>query len=413
MILNDNKKLINSFKNGVVPEHHLDFVLTGRQIEIEELKRCFSQTQNDIGTIKFITGPYGSGKTFLLNYSKNIALDLGFVVAKIEVDSSFKFYNLEHLYYHVMHNLYVHNNSYEKTTFENIFDLWIRKLKSDNYKHHAAKEIQYVISEIGKYNQSFARAFLSYIKGKINGNNDLTNAIVSWITGEGNIPYQLKEQMQIKGRIDKSNSIDFLKAFTKLITLLGYQGMIIMVDEMDSILNERSDIRKKCYYNLRHLIDLTVGSQIPNTCFVFSGSQELFTSEKGIPSYEALNQRLGTAIDVHQNVMLDIRQPIMHLKRLPFDVFYELGEKLTYIYRKVYPLELKISIESLKNWVFLTYKEQGKSYEEVTIREFITKYIEIMDIIFQNPKHHIFNSELSASVAHNQMIYRAGKIMQG
>lgn len=411
MIINENKKLINSFKNGVVPEHHLDFIVTGRASEIEELRRCFHETQNDIGSVKFITGPYGSGKTFLLNYSKNLALDLGFVVAKIEVDSNFKFYNLEQLYYHVMHNLYVHNNSYSKTTFENIFDLWIKKLQSPAYRNHAGKEIQYVISEIGKYNQSFSRAFLSYIKGKINGENELTNAIVSWITGEGNIPFQVKEKFNIKGNIDKSNSMDFLKAFTKLITLLGYHGMIIMIDEMDYILNERSDIRQKCYYNLRHLIDLTVSGQIPNTCFVFSGSHELFQSDKGVSSYEALKQRLGTAIDTKKNMLLDIKQPVMHLKRLPFDIFSELSEKLTYIYKKVYELELDITTESLKNWVFLTYKEQGKEYSDVTIREFITKYIEIMDIIHQNPKHHVFKSELSASIQNNQMIYKASKII--
>lgn len=411
MIINENKKLINSFKNGVVPEQHLDFIVTGREAEIEELRRCFQETQNEIGTIKFITGPYGSGKTFLLHYSKNLALDLGFVVAKIEVDSNFKFYNLEHLYYHVMHNLYVHNNNYSKTTFENIFDLWIKKLKSPTYKQHAGKEIQYVVTEIGKYNQSFSRAFLSYIKGKINGDHELTGAIVSWITGEGNIPYQVKERFDIKGKIDKSNSIDFLKAFTKLITLLGYHGMVIMIDEMDYILNERSDIRQKCYYNLRHLIDLTVSSQIPHCCFLFSGSQELFQSDKGIGSYEALRQRLGQAIDTKRNTLLDIRQPIMHLKRLPFDVFSELSEKLTYLYKKVYDISFVISTESLKNWVFLTYKEQGKSYQEVTIREFITKHIEIMDIIHQNPKHHIFKSELSASIQNNQMIYKASKIV--
>lgn len=413
MIINDNKKLINSFKNGVVPEHHLDFILTGRHHEIEELRRCFENTQNDIGSVKFITGPYGSGKTFLLNYSKNMALDLGFVVAKIEVDSNFKFYNLEHLYYHVMHNLYVQNSTYKKTSFENIFDLWIRKLKSDAYRNHAGKEISYVISEIGKYHQSFSRAFLSYIKGKISGDKELTDTIVSWLTGEGNIPYQLKEKFQIKGKIDKSNSIDFLKAFTKLITLLGYNGMIIMIDEMDYIINERSDIRQKSYYNLRHLIDLTISSQIPNTCFIFSGSHELFhNTEKGIPSYEALKQRLGTAIDTKKQTLLDLRQPVMHLKRLNFDVYSELGEKLTYIYKKVYDVNITISLESLKNWVFLTYKEQGKEYHEVTIREFITKYIEIMDIIHQNPNNHIFKSELSATPQHNKMVYRSKNIKE-
>lgn len=408
MIQTENRKLLNIFKNGIVPEHHLDFILTGREQEIEELSRCFENTKNGIGSIKFITGPYGSGKTFLLNYAKNMALDLGFVVAKIEVDHGFKFYNLEQLYYHVMHNLYVHTTTYSKTTFENIFDLWIQKLKSSNYKDKAPAEIQYVISEIGKYNQSFARAFLSYIKGKISQDHELTDTIVSWLTGESNIPYQLKEKFNIKGQVDKTNTIDFLKAFVKLTTLLGYNGLIIMVDEMDFITTERSDLRTKSYHNLRHLLDLTISGELLNSMFLFSGSNALFhDEEKGIRSYEALSQRLGHAIDSKSQALLDVRQPIMHLKRLDFEVYDELSEKLTYLYKKVFDFNLTISIPSLKNWVFLTYKEQGKEYFDVTIREFITKYIEIMDIIHQNPNNHVFKSELQAIPQKQTMIFKA------
>lgn len=408
MLQTENKKLINTFKNGVVPEKHLDFILTGRETEIEELSRCFENTKNNIGSIKFITGPYGSGKTFLLNYAKQMALDLGFIVAKVDVDTSFKFYNLEQLYYHVMHNLYVHTTTYSKTSFENIFDIWIRKLKSDEYREHASKEIQYVITEIGKYNQSFSRAFLAYIKGKISDDIKLTDTIVSWLSGETNIPYHLKEKFNIKGQITKANSIDFLKAFVKLTTLLGYNGLVIMIDEMDYIMAERSDIRQKSYYNLRHLIDITISGQLPNTCFLFSGGNKLFIDEeKGILSYEALSQRLGHAIDIKSNALWDVRQPVMHLKRLEFEFFTELSEKLTYLYKKVFDLKLEISIPSLKNWVFLTYKQEGKEYNDVTVREFITKYIEIMDIIHQNPTNHIFKSELHAIPQKNTMVFKS------
>lgn len=410
MLQTENKKLINTFKNGIVPEKHLDFILTGREAEIDELNRLFENTRNNIGSIKFITGPYGSGKTFLLNYAKQMALDLGFVVAKINVDSSFKFYNLEQLYYHVMHNLYVHTTTYSKTSFENIFDLWIRKLKSDQYKDKAVSEIQYVTSEIGRYNQSFSRAFLQYIKCKISDDQNLADTIVSWLSGETNIPFQLKEKFNVKGQVSKSNSLDFLKAFNKLITLLGYNGLIIMIDEMDYILSERSDIRDKSYYNLRHLIDLTISGQLPNTCFVFSGGDHLFKSEKGIRSYEALSQRLGHAINTKSQALMDMRQPIMYLNKLDFEVYYELGEKLTYLYKKVFDFNLNISINSLKNWVFLTYKQDGKEYHDVTIREFITKYLEIMDIIHQNPSNHIFNSELSAVPQKNTLIFKSKPI---
>lgn len=408
MLQNENKKLLNIFKNGIVPEKHLDFILTGREEEIKEFSRCFENTQSGIGSVKFITGEYGSGKTFLLNYSKNMALELGFVVARIEVDSGFKFYNLEQLYYHIMHNLHIHSTDENKTSFEDLFDLWLNKLKSNTYKDRASEEINFVISEIGKYNLSFARAFMSFIRGKITNDTKLTDAVISWLTGESNLPYNLKEQFNIKGSITKANSIDFLKAFVKLITLLGYSGLVILVDEMDYILADRVDIRTKSYYNLRHLFDLTISGELLNTCFIFSGSDILFTNkEKGISTYEALNQRLGNAIDKSSKSLIDKRQPIMFLNKINFNDYTELGEKLTFLYRKVYNLNLNITIDSLKNWVFLTFKQKGKEYNQVTIREFITKYIEIMDIINQNPDNHVFKSELIAIPQKNTMIYKA------
>lgn len=410
MINHEHQKLLNTFKSGIVPEGHLDFVLTGRDEEIRELKQCLEHTRKGIGKVKFITGPYGSGKTFLLNYTKEMGLSSNFVVAKVQVDTSFKFYNLKQFYYHIMHNLYVHNHQNKKTSFENIFDLWILKLKSSAYKDRASDEISYVISEISKYNQSFARAFMSYIKSKIKHDRSSSETIVSWLTGEANIPFQLKEQFDIKGEVSQDNAMDFLKAFNRLIVLLGYSGLLILVDEMDYIMTERSDLRLKAYHNLRHLIDLTITSALPNTLMVFSGADTLFSSkDKGISTYEALNQRLNYTIDSPSRLAKDPTLPVMALDKLKFEMYEELSEKLTYIYKKVYPLNLKISTDSLKNWVFLDFKEQGLDYKDVTIRSFISKYISFMDLMHQNPDHKMFAFELYAFFTKQTLTFKSQK----
>jgi len=403
----EHKKLLNTFKNGIVPDDHLDFILTGREAEIQELKRCYENTRNGIGNIKFITGPYGSGKTFLLNYAKDMALTSNFVIAKIQVDAGFKFYNLKQFYYHIMHNLYVYNKQAGKSSFEDLFQLWLDKLRSEAYKHKASQEITYVISEISKYNQSFSRAFLSYIKSKISQDNQLSETIVSWLTGEGNIPYQLKEKFEIKGEVTSDNAMDFLKAFNHLLLLLGYSGLVILIDEMDYILTERSDLRIKSYHNLRHLIDLTVTGKLPHTFMVFSGADSLFLSEdKGIQSYQALSQRLNYQAKTNK-FAADPTQPVMALNRMAFDAYQELSEKLTYIYKKVYPLHLKISTDSLKNWVFLDFKEQGIDYKQVTLRAFITKYLSFMDLMVQNPNDKMFEFELYALQKNGQITYKS------
>lgn len=410
MVNQSNKKLLNTFKNGIVPEGHLDFILTGREEETRAISKCLQATKTGLGSLKFITGPYGSGKTFLLNYASQMALEENFVVAKIQVDTSFKFYNLKQFYYHIMHNLYIYKNRDHKTNFEDIFDLWIDKLKSPNYIQHASKEITYVISEVSKYNQSFAQAFLSYIKSRVKKQDTISEGVVAWLTGESNIPFQVKEKFNIKGDITQENALDFLKAFNQLILLLGYSGLVVLIDEMDFIMTERSDLRLKAYHNLRHLIDLTITNHLPNTCILFSGSDELFKSEeKGILSYQALAQRLNVSNKKSKIMLSDVNQSVIFLKKLDFEMYSELSEKLTYIYKKVYPLDLKISIESIKNWVFFDFKEQGIAFENISIREFIIKYLAFLEQLTSNPQKQILSFELYAFFDNNDLVFKSQK----
>jgi hypothetical protein len=405
-----HKKLLNTFKSGIVPEGHLDFILTGREAETRSISKCLQASKSGLGSLKFITGPYGSGKTFLLNYASEMALEENFIVSKIQVDTSFKFYNLKQFYYHIMHNLYVFKNHHNKTNFEDIFDLWIEKLKSPDYIKQASKEITYVISEVSKYNQSFAQAFLSYIKSRVKKEQGISEGVVAWLTGESNIPFQVKEKFNIKGDITQENALDFLKAFNQLIILLGYSGLVILIDEMDFIMTERSDLRLKAYHNLRHLIDLTITNHLPHTCMFFSGSDALFKSEeKGILSYEALAQRLNVSTKKSKILMSDSNQSVIFLNKLDFEMYSELSEKLTYIYKKVYPLELKISIESLKNWVFFDFKEQGISFEDISIREFIIKYLSFLEQLTTNPENQILKFELYAFFENKDLVFKSQK----
>ena len=68
MLLNQTDKIIllNSLRNVVRTSSLLDYLITGRDGMIQETNKIFDYTSRCIGTFKFITGEYKTGKTFLL-----------------------------------------------------------------------------------------------------------------------------------------------------------------------------------------------------------------------------------------------------------------------------------------------------------------------------------------------------------
>jgi len=402
--------IINALKNGVVPDYDLELLSVGRDREIQEFVRCFEITAGGSGAVKFLNGEYGSGKSFLINVIKQNAVKNNFIVSRIQVDRGFRFNNLEHLYYHIMHNLTLNVTGRSVTSFESIFDLWITKLQTAE-RSKASAEINEVIASLNRHNMSFARAFLAYIKARIEKDRVLSDTIASWLMGEKNIPANLKAKFDVVGSIDKLNSIDFLKAFIELIKLLGYSGLIILIDELELIMSERVDIRKVSYENLRNIIDICCSGELGSCMFVFAATNDFFENpEKGIRTYEALHQRLGDAIDKSNSALYDVRQPVLRLQKLSIDEFQELTDRVIDIYKKLYNFEPKTNNESIRSWTFISCKKFGAKISELSIREYLTKLIEVLDIMEQHPDNKVFTSELKAVRKGDTEVYINNKL---
>ena len=407
----DYRPVLNAYKNGVVPGFIPNGLCVGREAETSEFQRCFEDTASGTSCIKWIIGEYGAGKSFLLSHLKSRALEGEFVVSHIQVDKTFRFNNLEQLYYQIMHNLFVNTVHSRKCSFDDLFDIWIENLQNTPNRAQSAEEINKVIQTLNRFNNAFSRSFLTYIRARIQKNHSVSEAVAAWITGEKNIPMNLKKQFGIIGSIDKFNMLDFMKAFTHLISLLGYKGFVVLVDELDLIVDERSDIRQTAYANLRQLIDLTSAGELNKTFFIMSGTPRLIQdTERGVPSYGALSQRLGHAIDPHRRNMGDLRQPVVWLNPLSTNDFSAFTDAFLDLYKIHYDIDLKISTESLKNWVLLSYHKDGLKINELTFRDFSTKLLEILDIIQQNPKNNVFRSELHATEKNGQIIFKSRAI---
>lgn len=331
--------ILDALRNGTPPKSNNSWQCVGREREFGEFKRCLSAIERGQSIVKLALGDFGVGKSELISNFKHHALEEDYVIASFQMQDGFRFNKIDDLYYAIMHNLFVKHRPDEKTSFNDLFEIWLGNLQNSPFPDRKRYEINTVCQALSQYNMNFARAFLSFMRARIQRNPEMQNVTTAWLTGEKNIPYELKQKYELTGYVDKTNTLDFLKAFAKLIRLLDYKGLVIFIDEMDLLLNYRSDLRMNAYQNLKQLIDL---NDLEHTLFFFSGTKDLVkNTEKGLVTLDSLSQRLNfTAYEAMNpnNVM----QPIMLIEPLEPETLKKLGQKVIGLYQEANP-HLKMS----------------------------------------------------------------------
>lgn len=394
-------KILNALRMGVIPDTILDELVVGRTNEIEELTEMLQGIKEDgFSSVKFIKGEYGTGKSFMLNYLKQKAINEGFVVASLSITGGFNFSKFDGLYTAIMSNLEIKSEHHSKgTSFEEIFENWLREIKKEKPLSNASKDIYSVISSLNDYNNAFAMVLLTYIRAKINNDYELSNIAASWIKGDKNVSYELKKRLNVKGSVDIENAINVFRGFVSLLTLIGYSGMIVFVDELEMVMSNRADTRLKIFSNIRYIMDACGTGEMERCGFVFAGTHELFhNEEKGFKSYAALSQRIGSAISSSKELVTNLRQPVIALKSFEQEDYYKLTEKIINIHGSHYHYRAPVDITSIYNLVMIECSKINK--DKITIRNYSKKLLEILDLIEQNPDLPIFKTKVSGMIRH-------------
>ncbi len=380
------KSILQAFKNGVVPDDISAFHV-GRLNEINEFNELLKQVQDSGGMTKFIVGEYGSGKSFMLREIQELAWKQRFVMAKIQLEKGFRLNNFQNLYYQIMHSLTTSETEHHGNSFQDLFNLWIDTLRNDMEAKNSFESIQHVISTLKQYNLSFSRALMFYIRARIQKDQTLADAVTSWLTGEQNIPSHAKKNFEVVGHIDNENAVQFLKAFIKLITLLVYKSLVILIDEVDLIVSERSDIRLLAYQNIRSLIDNCYNEQLSHCLFTFGATKKwMEDEEKGSRSYNALYQRIGYGSDASATGDTDVRQPVVLLQQMTLSEREQLIQKVVELYKLANGFTVELDMKSMHNWMNQYFNDEGIDPKDIHIRLILKNLVDVLDIMEQNPE---------------------------
>ncbi|MEQ6388834.1 DUF2791 family P-loop domain-containing protein [Bacillaceae bacterium S4-13-58] len=391
------KKWIEAFRLGVVPKNLPPSLQILYDNVFTQISRDLKELSDDGGIVRWICGPYGSGKTLLSKQIQQFAKRNGFVTSSFSLSDGLKLHHLDHWYYGTLHHLSAQINMQEVKSFHELFNQWIQSLRSQDNVEDSTKLIKEMLENLNFHHHSFSHALNQYIRARLQKDIALATACASWLSGEREVPQHIKEKLEVKGSVSKENSLEFFQGFMTLIKWLSFRGMVLIIDEAELLLRARSDLRQRAYENIRQMIDWVYDGTLPNLSIIWLTTPELLENqEKGISTYDALAQRIQL-LDWQKRENIHSSSCILSLHQIGEKEIDTLANEIVSIYCTGYSFSCPVQPKSIGNWALLHLKQDGVVHPFLTVRRFVQQMIKILDIIRENPTQRYYQTELERS----------------
>lgn len=419
--------VLNSLKGGVVPRIGLPYITVGRKAEIEALLHDVDVIQEGGASFRFIVGRYGSGKSFLLQTIRNYVMDKNFVVVDGDLSPERRLQGSKGqglaTYRELIQNLSTKTRP-EGGALTLILDRWINSvqmqisqetgLNNDDPKFEQAvdQKIYGVISSLNElvHGFDFAKLLNMYYHAYMSGDDETKAKVVKWFRGEYSHKTEAKKELGVDIIISDSDWYEYLKLFATFFRQAGYTGLMIMIDELVNIYKIPNAISRQ--YNYEKILTMyndTLQGKAKYLGIIMCGTpQAIEDRRRGVYSYEALRSRLATG-KFAQAGARDMYAPVIKLEPLTAEEMLVLTEKLADMHAGLYGYERTITDDDLAQFIKIEYARVGAD-TNITPREIIRDFIELLDIVWQNPQTDIqtllnsdqFSYAKSEAVSDNQ-----------
>ena len=397
-----SQTVLNSLKGGVVPRIGLPYIAVGRKNEIEALLHDVDIIEEGGASFRFIVGRYGSGKSFLLQTIRNYVMDKGFIVADADLSPERRLQGTRGqglaTYRELIGNLSTKTKP-EGGALTLVLDRWISSVQSEAAQETGLmpgdpmltkavdRKIVMVTSSVSElvHGFEFARLLSTYYHAYVEGDDETKAKVVRWFRGEYSLKKEAREELGVNIIITDDDWYDYLKLFAAFFRMAGYAGMMIMIDELVNIYKIPNSITRQ--YNYEKMLTMyndTLQGKAKYLGIIMGATpQALEDKRRGIYSYEALRSRLAEGRFSRPGAR-DLLSPVIRLEPLTAEEMLVLCEKLAGMHADLYGYERRIGTEDLVTFIKIEYGRIGAD-ANITPREVIRDFIELLDLLYQNP----------------------------
>lgn len=395
--------VINSLKGGVVPRIGLPYITVGRETEINALLHDVNIIADGGASFRFIVGKYGSGKSFLLQTIRNYAMDRGFAVADADLSPERRLQGTKGqglaTYKELIRNLSTKTRP-EGGALTLILDRWISNIQNETAVQSGlspddpafSKLVEQKIFEvIGSLNEmvhgfDFAKLLTRYYQSYLSGDDETKTKVVKWFRGEYTNKTEARAELGVNIVISDDDWYEYIKLFAVFLKKAGYNGLLVLVDELVNIYKIPNSITRQ--YNYEKILtmynDTLQGKAQYLGIIMCSTPQCIEDTRRGVYSYEALRSRLAEGRFGREGVK-DMLAPVIRLSPLTYEEMLVLIEKLAEIHADLFAYEQTVTEEDMVNFIKIEYGRIGAD-TNITPREVIRDFIELLNIVCQNPE---------------------------
>ncbi|MEQ3120185.1 ATP-binding protein [Collinsella sp. CLA-JM-H32B] len=388
--------ILNSLKGGVVPRIGLPYITVGREVEIRALLTDLSLIADGGASFRFLVGRYGAGKSFLLQTIRTHAMGEGFVVADADLSPERRLQGGQGqglaTYRELIRNISTKTRP-EGGALNLILDRWVASCADVD---ESAVNAQLAPLEEMVHGFDFTRMLRRYRAAVSEDDEEAMSRVTKWIRGEYRTKSEARAELGSSTIISDDDWYDYVKLIARFLVCSGYKGMLVLIDELVNLYKIPNAITRQ--YNYEKILTMyndTLQGKAQYLGMIMGGTPtSIEDRRRGVFSYEALRSRLAQGRFAREDLK-DMLAPIIRLQPLTYEELLVLIEKLMQIHAGYFGWTPTLTENDLVDFLKIEFGRVGAD-THLTPREVIRDFIELLDILCQNPDANV--AELLQSV---------------
>lgn len=376
--------ILNSLKGGVVPRIGLPYITVGREVEIRALLTDLSLIADGGASFRFLVGRYGAGKSFLLQTIRTHAMGEGFVVADADLSPERRLQGGQGqglaTYRELIRNISTKTRP-EGGALNLILDRWVASYADVD---ESVVNAQLAPLEEMVHGFDFTRMLRRYRTAVSEGDEEAMSRVTKWIRGEYRTKSEARAELGSSTIISDDDWYDYVKLIARFLVCSGYKGMLVLIDELVNLYKIPNAITRQ--YNYEKILTMyndTMQGKAQHLGLILCGTPQCMEDpRRGVYSYEALRSRLAEGHFAGEHK--DLLSPVIRLQPLTPEEMLILIEKLADIHAGLYEYAQIVTQQDMGDFIEIEFGRIGADVH-ITPREVIRDFIEVLDIVYQNP----------------------------
>ena len=323
------REIIDALRFGTVPRRGLELFAVGLERFEKVIDEELEMVAAGKGRFKAVRGEYGTGKTFFARWLEHRALEKGFATTLVQIsETETPLYKMETVYRRAIEAL--QTKEWSDGAFRSLVDRWFFQLEEEvlaqgkvDPNDDAAVEravgdlLEQRLRVVSGTQPQFAAALRACHTARVRGDHATAEGLVAWLMGQHNVGAGVLRAANLKGDLDHDGAAGFFRGLLEVLRQTGRRGLLLVLDEVETIQRVRADSREKSLNALRQLIDDLAAERYPGLYVLITGTPLFFDGPQGVKRLPPLAQRLHT--DFGPDPKFDAaRAPQIRLQ--PFDL---------------------------------------------------------------------------------------------